>query len=146
MAQCPNVRVLALSMHADARYAAGMLMAGAKGYVVKSAAYDELASAIRAVAQGQAFLSAQVANVVIDDYARRLARGDAAGPDALTEREREIVQLIAEGHTTRSIAESLGVSGKTIDTHRQNIMSKLDLHSVAEITRYAIREGLTQDD
>jgi DNA-binding NarL/FixJ family response regulator len=144
--QSARVRILALSMHADRRYAAGMLRAGAKGYVVKKAAYDELIAAIRTVAAGQSFLSAQVASVVVDDYSRRLSASDASAFSVLTEREREIVQLVAEGRTTKEIADALGVSAKTVDTHRQNIMDKLDLHSVAEITKYAVREGLTPED
>jgi RNA polymerase sigma factor (sigma-70 family) len=144
--QCPNVRVLALSMYTDRRYAAGMLQAGAKGYVVKKAAYDELVTAIRTVASGQAFLSAEVTSVIVDDYSRRLMATDGSAFTVLTEREREIVQLVAEGRSTKEIAEALGVSAKTVDTHRQNLMDKLNLHSVAEITRYAVREGLTPAD
>jgi DNA-binding NarL/FixJ family response regulator len=144
--QCSGVRVLALSMHSDRRYAAGMLEAGAKGYVVKKAAYDELVTAIREVAAGRAYLSSEVASVVIDDYSRRLSDSAASSYSLLTEREREIVQLVAEGRTNKQIADALGVSVKTVDSHRQHVMEKLDLHTVADLTRYAMREGISPQD
>jgi DNA-binding NarL/FixJ family response regulator len=144
--RCTGVRVLALSMHSDRRYAAGMFEAGARGYVLKQAAYDELVTAIRTVAEGRAFLSADVASVVVDDYSRRLSDSAASSFSLLTEREREILQLVAEGRANKQIADTLGVSVKTVDSHRQHVMEKLDLHSVADLTRYAMREGLTPED
>ncbi len=139
-----GTRVLALSMHADRRFVAGMLGAGASGYMLKDAAFDELAAAIRAVAKGAIYLSPQITDVVVDDYARRIADTDQSAFSRLSEREREVLQLIAEGQTTKQIATHLHVSVKTIETHRQKIMEKLDVHSIAELTKYAIREGLTE--
>jgi DNA-binding NarL/FixJ family response regulator len=138
-----TTKVLALSMHADRRFVAGMLAAGASGYMLKDAAFDELAAAIRAVSKGAIYLSPQITDVVVDDYAKRVADGDQSVFSVLSEREREVLQLIAEGQTTKQIATHLHVSVKTIETHRQKVMEKLDVHSVAELTKYAIREGLT---
>lgn len=138
-----GTRVLALSMHADRRFVAGMLGAGASGYMLKDAAFDELSAAIRAVANGSIYLSPAITDVVVDEYTKRLSEGDVSVFSMLSDREREVLQLIAEGRTTKQIANHLHVSVKTIETHRQKIMDKLDVHSVAELTKYAIREGLT---
>jgi DNA-binding NarL/FixJ family response regulator len=140
-------RVLALSMHSDVRYVKGMLQAGATGYLLKNTAARELVSAIRAVHAGRFFVSASVGDSVLDDYLRRAA-GDAPAPPRalLSTREREVLQLVAEGHTTASIAEVLHLSAKTVENHRARIMDKLGLRSVAELTKYAIREGLTSLD
>ncbi|NLO07427.1 MAG: response regulator transcription factor [candidate division WS1 bacterium] len=142
--ECPSTKVLALSMHADKHYAAGMLGAGAAGYVLKDCAFDELAGAIRRVASGRSYLSADIESVVVRDYVERLS-GDGGESvfSVLTDREREVLQLVAEGHTTKQIADGLHVSVKTIESHRQNIMDKLEIRSIAELTKYAIREGLT---
>ncbi len=160
-AEEPGMKVVALSMHSDRRYVSEALKAGASGYVLKDGAFDELISAIRAVVADRVYLSPRVAGVVVDDYVRRLpARGghgkpyaapaDGAGAaarrgafDTLTPREREVLQLMAEGYATKEVAHRLGVSVKTVETHRRQIMEKLDMHSVAELTKYAIREGLT---
>ena len=146
--ECPETRVLALSMHADRHYAAGMLGAGAAGYVLKDCAFDELADAIRTVADGGRYLSREIEGVVLRDYVERLSGevGDASVFSVLTDREREVLQLVAEGCTTREIAADLHVSVKTIESHRQNIMDKLEIRSIAELTKYAIREGLTSLD
>jgi DNA-binding NarL/FixJ family response regulator len=140
----PSTRVLALSTHSDRRYVAGMLDAGASGYVVKVSAYDELIRAVRAVVSGRVYLSPAVAN------RPGAVRKDAARPEGpaatLAPREREVLQLIAEGHRTPEIARRLRISAHTVETHRRNIMQKLDIHSVADLTRYAIREGITPSD
>ena len=146
-------KVIALSMHQDRRFMTEMLKAGASGYLLKDAASEELIQAIRTVATGKTYLSPQIADVVVDDYLRRLplgAGGQAAAPAAersayaaLTPREREVLQLMAEGKATKQIAMILHVSIKTVETHRRQLMEKLNLHSVAELTKYAIREGLT---
>ena len=139
-ATCPDVRVVALSMHADKRYALRMLQEGALGYVLKGAASEELLRAIESAMRGQNYLSPEIAGVVIDDYIRKrtAARGALLAP-----REREVLQLLAEGKTSKEIATTLDMAVKTVETHRRNIMDKVDLHSVAELTKYAIREGLT---
>lgn len=142
----PQTLVIGLSMHADRRFIAEMLRAGASGYLLKDCAFEELNRAIRAVVGGGTWLSPRIAGTVIEDYINQLAAGAPAPAGTLSDREREVLQLIAEGMTTKHIALKLGVSTKTIETHRQNIMNKLDLHSVAELTKYAIREGITEID
>jgi len=143
-----TVKVLALSMHNDKRYAAGMLAAGASGYLLKDCVYDELVEGIRKVASGGTYLSPGIQGIILGDYVERMAEGGGADPSAfsvLTEREREVLQLVAEGQTTKEIADALYISVKTVESHRQNIMEKTGLHNVAELTKYAIREGLTSE-
>jgi len=140
----PGVRVIALSMHADKRFVAGMLKAGASGYLLKDCAFAELAGAVRTVAAGQVYLSPGIAGLVAEEFAGRFAPDRPGSP--LTGREREVLQLIAEGQATKQIAVRLGLSVKTVETHRRQMMDKLGLHSVAELTKYAIREGLTALD
>ena len=145
-AENPGVKVIALSMYADRGYVLGILEAGASGYVLKTGAYDELQRAVKAVIQGRDYLSPDITQMVVDERVRAPSqRGTSARTD-LGPREREIVQLLAEGHTSPEIARRLHISTRTVETHRRNIMSKLDLHSVAEITKYAIRKGLTSLD
>lgn len=144
--ELPSVKVLAVSMHADRQYVAGMLSAGASGYVVKESAFAELAQAIQVVMSGGRYLSQDVIGVVVDDYVQRLAPAPGSAHAKLSEREREVLQLIAEGHATVDIAQRLYVSRKTIETHRKNIMLKLEMHSIAELTKFAVREGLTSLD
>jgi len=140
----PVVKVVALSMHSDRRFVAGMLEAGAAGYLLKDCAFEELAQAIETVVNGQIYLSSEITGVVIGDYVRQLTTRDEAGAfKTLSAREREVLQLLAEGKTTKQIASLLHVSTKTIETHRSQIMEKLNIHSVAELTKFAIREGLT---
>jgi two-component system NarL family response regulator len=135
------VRVIALSTHFDRCYVAGMLEAGASGYVVKASAYDELDQAVRAVAARRTYLSPEVAAQMAGSRPRAVAASAPLGP-----REREVLQLIAEGRSSPEIAARLHISLHTVETHRRNVMQKLDLHSVADLTRYAIREGITQLD
>jgi two-component system response regulator NreC len=139
----PGVRVIALSMHSDRRLVAGMLRAGACGFLLKDCAFDELARAINAVMSNEPYLSPRIAGTVIQDYVRRMTPTESPTPDALTTREREVLQLLAEGWSTKQISSHLHVSVKTAETHRRQIMDKLGLHSIAELTKYAIREGLT---
>lgn len=139
----PGVRVIALSMHSDRRYVTEMLRAGAAGYLVKDSAFEELAQAVNAVAAGKVYLSPSVADAVVDHHVRGGGGGEPSVFAVLTPREREVLQLLAEGQATKQVAASLDVSVKTVETHRRQIMEKLDLHSVAELTKYAIREGLT---
>ncbi len=136
-------RVIALSAHSDRRFAAEMLRAGASGYVLKDAAFDDLTAALRAVVARKAYLSPGVAGAVLDEYVRGEGPSPSAAFAKLSPREREVLQLMAEGRATKEVASDLHVSPKTVETHRRNIMEKLDLHSVAELTKYAVREGLT---
>jgi len=140
----PRTRVLALSMHSDGRYVRGMLQAGARGYILKDCAAEELTHAIRTVMAGRVYVSPGVTGTIVNDYVRQLAAAD--GPPTLTHREREVLQLLAEGGSTANIAAGLHLSVKTIETHRKRIMDKLDLRSIAELTKYAIREGITTVD
>lgn len=141
--QLPRIRVLALSMHGAGRYVTRMLEAGATGYMLKDCAFDELAAAIATVADGRVYLGPAITDVVVRDYVQRLASEPGGAHAALSPREREVLQLLAEGQSTRDVATRLYVSVKTIETHRKNMMDRLGIHSLAELTKYAIREGLT---
>lgn len=138
-----NVKVIALSMHSDTSYVAEMLRSGASGYLLKDCAFKELASAIRVVVAGKKYLSPDISGVVVDDYRYRLSRADRAEAEILSDREREILQIVAEGQSTKEIAKKLHISIKTVETHRRQIMKKLNIFSVAELTKYAVRKGLT---
>jgi two-component system, NarL family, response regulator NreC len=140
----PDIKIIILTMHTNEEYVLQTLKAGASGYLVKKAAPDELISAINAVHKGNSFLSPSISRMVIDEYIRRskeISEGEE-GFEQLTVREREVLQLIAEGRKTREIAELLYISIKTVETHKAHIMDKLDIHSTAELTRYAIRKGI----
>ncbi len=145
-ADVPSTKVIALSMHSDKRFVIEMLKAGVSAYLLKDSASEELASAIRTVLADKPYLSPQITGVVLKDYLSTLAKTEPSAFTLLTPREREVLQLIAEGRTTKQIATALFVSVKTVDTHRQQLMEKLNLRSVAELTKYAIREGLTSLD
>jgi two-component system, NarL family, response regulator NreC len=139
----PATRVLILSMHADEAYVIQVLQAGAAGYLLKDSADVDLMQAVAAVSAGKSFFSPAIARVMLDDYVRQLAdRGVTDRYESLSEREREIFQLIAEGKTNKEIAALLSVSPSTVETHRAHIMEKLDLHSAAEIVLYAVRKGV----
>ena len=139
----PNTRVLILSMHADEAYVTQIMQAGAAGYLLKDSADVDLMQAVSAVAAGKSFFSPAIARVMLDDYVRQLAdKGIADRYDSLSDREREIFQLIAEGKTNKEIAALLSVSPSTVETHRAHIMEKLDVHSAAEIVLYAVRRGV----
>lgn len=136
-------RVLVLSMHADEAYVTQILQAGATGYLLKDSADVDLLKAVSEAAQGRSFFSPAIARVMLDDYVRQLAdKGVTDRFEALSEREREIFQLIAEAKTNKEIAALLNVSPSTVETHRAHIMEKLDLHSAAEIVLYAVRRGV----
>jgi DNA-binding NarL/FixJ family response regulator len=139
----PNVKVIALSIHSDNLFVSEMLKSGASGYLLKDCAFEELASAIHVVVDGKTYLSPAVSGVVIDDYLHHLARTESPSSEVLTDREREVLQLIAEGKSTKQVALKLHISVKTVETHRRQIMSKLNIHTIAELTKYAIRQGLT---
>lgn len=138
----PGVHILGLTMHEDERYFFRMIQAGASGYVVKGAAPDELLSAIRSVAQGKAYLHPSVTQKLLNDYLRRVGKERNETVKALSEREEEVLRLVAEGLTTAQIAQKLYIAIHTVERHRSNIMDKLDLHNRAELIKYAIRTGL----
>jgi DNA-binding NarL/FixJ family response regulator len=143
IAALPRIKVIALSMHADKRYVMEMLKAGASGYILKDSAFEELACAIRTTLKNRTYLSPSITEIVIGDYVQLALASNDTAFSLLSSREREVLQLLAEGKSTAQIAESLGISVKTVETYRQHIIEKLDIRSVAELTKYAIREGLT---
>jgi two-component system, NarL family, response regulator NreC len=143
VSQLPGVRVIGLSMHSDRRFVAQMFKAGASAYLLKDCAFEELFRAVRVVLAGQTYLSPEIAGPVMEDYVRRFSETDTTGFSVLTAREREVLQLLAEGKSTKHVAANLNLSIKTVETHRQQIMSKLNIKNAADLVKYAIREGLT---
>jgi len=143
VARVPGVKVIALTASADERRTADMLRAGASGYVPKASAFREVVEAVRAVAAGKVYLSPLVAGAVAESCRDGARPAGSSAFDRLSPKQREVLQLIAEGKATKEVAAVLGVSVKTVETHRRQIMEKLDLYSVAELTKYALREGLT---
>jgi DNA-binding NarL/FixJ family response regulator len=141
-----RVQVIALSTHADKRYVHHMLEAGACGYVLKIAAHGELLRAVRAASLGRTYLSPEIAGLVVERSTSPHAGGQASAYSTLGAREREVLQLVAEGKTSAEAAEEMHISIKTVETHRRNIAQKLGLHGTADLTKYAIREGLTSLD
>jgi DNA-binding NarL/FixJ family response regulator len=138
-----GVKVIALSMHSDKQFVEGALRAGVAGYLLKDCAADELIQCIRAVLSDKICLSSGITGFLVGDYLQSAKEQAFADRNELSAREREVLQLIAEGRSTKAIADSLHISVKTVETHRKNIMEKADLHTVAELTKYAIRHGLT---
>ena len=134
----PHARIIALSMHKDSVYVREVLRAGARGYLLKDSGAGDLVSAVRAVARGEGYLSPAVSNAVLDDYRRHVTNPI----DLLTTREREVLQMLAEGKTNKEIAAILNLSVYTVDAHRGRIMEKLNLHSINELVRFAVRNGL----
>lgn len=143
LAELPQVKIIALSMHADKRFVMGMLKAGATGYLLKHCALEELVNAIRVIRSNRIYLSPDIAGTVVEDYLHQAKTVDDSAFAVLTLREREVLQLYAEGKITRQIAELLHLSIKTVESHRKQIMEKLGSQSFAELIKYAIREGLT---
>ena len=147
---CKGTRVIALSMHSDRQYVSEMLRAGASAYLLKDSAFEELIAAVRAVAQGRVYLAQDVTGVVVDDYLKHLGAPLPAGSDrsnrALSPREREVLQLAAEGKSTKEIAAALTLSVKTVETHRHQIMDKLGIYNLAGLIKYAVREGIASLD
>ena len=142
-ALAPSVKVVALSMHSDRRFVRAMLDAGARGYVVKGSPIEELVAAIRAAARNRMYLDPEITDLVAEDYAQQLLVTPASGTAMLTPRQREVLQLVAEGVHSKDIASRLGVSIKTALAHRRRVMNRLGVDSVAELVKYALREGLT---
>jgi two-component system response regulator NreC len=143
MAENKDVKIIALSMHSDRRFVLEMLKAGASGYLLKDSAFEELVSAVHTVMTGQSYLSPRITDIVVKEYLHNLPRNESTVFTILTQREREVLQHLAEGKSTKQIASTLNLSVKTVETHRQQIMDKLQIRSVAELTKYAIREGIT---
>ena len=141
----PTTRVIVLSMHTNEEYVLRALRAGAAGYLIKDSGMAELETAVRAVARGDVYLSPAVSKPVVEEYLRRV--GGQEGPlDQLTPRQREVLQLLAEGHGTQNIAQKLSISAKTVEAHRAQIMARLGIHDLAGLVRYAIRTGLVNSD
>jgi two-component system, NarL family, response regulator NreC len=139
----PEARVLMLSMHKDEPYVARAFQAGVKGYLLKDSVGADLIGAVQAVSRGQPFFSPDIANKMVTDYVRRLGDDKVVDPyEALSDREREIFQLIAEAHSNKDIATILGISPATVETHRARILQKLDIHNAAEVVLYAVRRGV----
>lgn len=141
--QTPGVRIIALSMYSNRRFVIEMLKAGALGYVLKSYLFDELLRALHAVATNEHYLSPRITDVLIEDYINHLPTAETDASGGLTNRERQTLQFLAEGQSTKQIALHLNVSPKTADANRRQIMNKLGIFSIADLTKYAIREGLT---
>ncbi len=143
IAKALGVKVIALSMYSDRRFIMGILSAGASAYLTKDCAFTELAQAIRAVVTGRTYLSPTIVDIIVKDYFHHLKQTNVTAYSVLSSREREVLQLLSEGRKVKDIASYLYLSVKTIETHRQQIMKKLNIHTVAGLTKYAIREGLS---
>ena len=143
LAESPHIKIIALSMHTDKRFIIRMLKADASGYLLKDCAFDELARAVTTVIGGQTYLSPEIATVVIKDLVQESDNSDSSTLALLSGREREVLQLISEGKTTKQIAGKLYISTKTVETHRAKIMKKLNIFSLAGLIKFAVREGLT---
>jgi DNA-binding NarL/FixJ family response regulator len=143
LSEFPKIKVLALSMIADRRFVYNMLRAGASGYLIKDCSFEELVRAIHMLNANRTYLSPRIMDVVVKDCMRPPTYSDSRSSPNLTIRESEVLQLVAEGHSTSQIAKSLHVSVKTVESHRQNLLAKINTKSIAGLTKYAIREGLT---
>ena len=142
-AKAKGVKIIALSMHDDRRFVLNMLKAGAAGYILKDDAFKSLSKAIRMVMSNKRYLSNQIADMVDSNYFTSSTDRKSTGSQLISGREKEVLQLVAEGNTSNQIAEKLHISAKTVETHRQQVMYKLNIKNVAELTKYAVREGLT---
>jgi len=144
--KAPDTKVIALSMHSDKRFIMEMLRAGASGYLLKDCAFEELIEAIDTVSSDRTYITPRIVDIIVKDYFYQLETPDSSALSSLTSRQYEVLQLLAEGKTTRDIAQRMSLSIKTIESHRQQIINKLNIHSIAELTRYAIRQGLISPD
>jgi DNA-binding NarL/FixJ family response regulator len=143
LAANPRTKVMALSTHSDGSIVAKMIKSGASGYMLKESAFNELVDGLLIMVNGKTFLCSKISKVVFTDYVNMITNPKWSGGDGLSVREREVLQLVAEGHTTKDIANVLKLSPKTVDSHREHIMEKLGIRNIAGLTKYAIREGLT---
>lgn len=139
----PELKILALSTHSEGNIVAKMIKAGAAGYMLKESAFSELQDGIATMLEGRTFLCSRISKIVFSDYITMITNPKWAENDGLSSREREVLQLVAEGHTTKEIAKTLKLSPKTVDSHREHIMEKLSIRNIAGLTKYALREGLT---
>ncbi len=139
----PEIKVLALSMHSGRKFVVAMLKAGASGYLLKDCALEELTGALQTILSGRIYLSPAITDIVVDSYVRQPAEAEKSAFSVLSQREREVLQLMAEGNTPKQIALRLHISPKTVEGHRLRLMSKLDIDNIAQLTKYAIQEGLT---
>jgi len=139
----PNIKILALSAHSDGISVAKMIKAGAKGYMLKESAFTELINGLNAIRENQTYLCSKISHQMFTEYVSTLTKSDESDLYNLTQREREILQLLAEGHSSKGIGKMLHLSSKTVDSHREKIMKKLNIHNVPDLTKYAIRERLT---
>jgi DNA-binding NarL/FixJ family response regulator len=146
ISEFPQVKVIGLSMHSGKKFVIEMLKAGASGYLLKDCALEELTTAIKAVASGKIYLSPSITDVVVENYVRHSQKKESSAFSLLSQREREVLQLMAEGETTKQIGLKLHISPKTVEGHRLRIMEKLNMDSVAKLTKYAIQEGLTSPE
>lgn len=143
LAANPETRIIGLSMHTDPVYVIGMLNAGAAGFLLKTSSFSEVLGAIDAAVKGQSYLCPEITNIVVENALNPIPRSFSSPLDQLTNRDHEILQMIAEGKRNPDIAKILKISTRTVENHRFNLMKKLDIHSVAELTKFAIREGIT---
>lgn len=143
LAQNSSIKIIVLSMHNDAHFVFEMLKSGAKGYILKECAFEEVVRAVKAVLNDKIYLSENISDTLVKDYISSKSGDSHSAFSKLTAREREVLQMLSEGNNTKDIASRLSVSTKTIETHRLQLMSKLNVHSIAELTKYAIKEGLT---
>jgi len=141
----PQVKIIGLSMHAGDKYVREMFRAGASGYLLKNSPFEELVEAIKTVVQGKTFISPSVGELIISEYVKKPHAADSAY-SVLSQREREVLQLVAEGKSTKQIGQQLHISPKTVEVHRLRIMDKLGIDNIAQLTKYAIQEGLTQPE
>jgi DNA-binding NarL/FixJ family response regulator len=143
--ECPEVKVLALTVHEEKGYLDQLLRIGASGYILKLAAADELIEAIRSVAEGKTYVDREMASRITTDYLRKQSASGAPGAKELTDREEQVLRLVAQGHSNKEIANQLNISVKTVETHKANFMEKLEFKSRTEVVRYAIQRGWLQD-
>lgn len=146
LSSLPETKIIVLSMHAEQQFVQDVMKAGAMGYLLKDSAYEELVTAIRSILAGEFYMSQKIANMVMRDYVRHLSDDNQSRSATLSTREREIWKLLAEGLTSAAIATELHISVRTVETHRQNIMEKLQLKSLADLIKLAIREGVVSLD
>jgi DNA-binding NarL/FixJ family response regulator len=142
-AELPEVKVIMLSMHSDRQMVADALQAGASGYLLKDCEFEELVRAIETVVTNRTYLSPEIADILVENFVRKSPRSESSTSSVLTSREREVLQLLAEGNTTKEIAHALCLSTKTVETHRRQMMQKLNIYTVAHLVKYAISQGLT---